>query len=504
MDESPNNDYVNPMPAPAESPDPPVEEASLPPADWRDGAAFGFALVLSLLYWATFSLPAIFSGFGPGLGVPVFVCAFFAAVLVTLGKKTRWRAESVFLMAVSVLLSLCCALYAHEGLTVLNCFIILATASLAVFSLSGQLRSAAFTLRALADTVRLFFIALFGRIDRPFKLLRSRRQVNRAAFLRGAVTAAVTIVILGVVLALLASADMVFESLLPELHTELSGTFIWKIIRTAALTLFISSGLYFIREDTQPKKKSERTPRELHVMPFLFPTALLDVIYLVFCAVQLRYLFGGAEAASMAGGWAEYARTGFFQLVAVAGINLALCLAGADKARFEQKGGLALRLADGLMLLLTAVILLSAARRMQLYILAFGLSVLRIMTLWGMLIIAAGLLMAAWKLYAPDFAFARWFGMLALGSWCLFCLCSPAGMVANYNVNAYLDGRLTSVDVDYLEELTTDAAPALKRLAENDSEYVHRAENALAQLTSIADNVIGWVQMKGSFLYVDK
>ena len=489
MDEPQNKNYVNSNPP-------------TPLPDWRNGATFGFALVLSLLYWAVFSLDAIFmGGFGPGLGVPVFVSAFFAAVLVTLGKKTRWQTDGIFLMAVAVLLSACCALYAYDPLMVLNCFIILATASLATFSLSGHLRSSAFTLRALSDTVRLFFIALFGRIDRPFRLLGSVRKERRGTLRLALITAAVTVLLLGVVLALLASADTVFGGLLPEVHIELSGEFIWKTART--LALFFLSGLFFIREPAAEDKAPQRARRERHIPPFLLPVCALDAIYLVFCAVQLRYLFGGAEAASMAGGWAEYARTGFFQLVAVAAINLALCLAGADRERFAKKGGLALRVADALMLALTAVILLSAARRMQLYILAFGMSVLRIMTLWGMLIIAAGLLMAGWKLFKPEFPFARWFGMLTLGAWCVFCLASPAGMVANYNVNAYLDGRLNTVDVPYLQSLTTDAAPALKRLEANDSRYASRARATL-EYFSTDDYDITWAQLKGSFLYLDK
>jgi len=181
----------------------------------------------------------------------------------------------------------------------------------------------------------------------------------------------------------------------------------------------------------------------------------------------------------MAGGWAEYARTGFFQLVAVAGIDLVLCLLDTDEGRFSSKGGLALRTADAALLLLTAVILVSAWYRMHLYIRAFGLSVLRLMTLWGMLVIAVGLLTAGWKLLRPTFRFWRVFFSVAVASWCLLSLIGPAARVAEYNVDAYLAGRLPQADVDYLEELGCDARPAVERLISASDDYDDEARNAL-------------------------
>ena len=37
-----------------------------------------------------------------------------------------------------------------------------------------------------------------------------------------------------------------------------------------------------------------------------------DRVYAVFCYIQVRYLFGGIETALLQGGYAQYARSGFF------------------------------------------------------------------------------------------------------------------------------------------------------------------------------------------------
>ena len=168
----------------------------------------------------------------------------------------------------------------------------------------------------------------------------------------------------------------------------------------------------------------------------------------------------------MAGGWAEYARSGFFQLVAVAAINLTLCLAGTDGERFASHGGRLLRGLYALLLALTAVILASAFRRMCLYIDAYGLSVLRLLTLWAMAVIAFGILMAGWKLCRPGVSFFRAAGVFALGLWCAMALAGPGRLIANYNADRYLSGELTEVDAGYLRGLGCDALPALRALGE--------------------------------------
>ena len=486
-------DYVNLNKLPAPKP----EE----PPTWRDAAAAILALVLSMLFWRVFSLESIEHGFGPGLGVPVFVLAYFAAVSVMLGG--RFTKGGAALFAAAMLLAVCCALYTHPGFMILNCFIILLLSAMATFSLSGQSRFCVLDIRDIPEAVRLSVLALFTRIDRPFLAagMAGKRNRGSAARIVGAVL--VTLVLLAVVLALLASADMVFGSFFTDIRARLDdlsvGELLWRVLRTVALALFVASGLCFLREPAPETASTGRAPREKHVLPFLLPTAALDIVYVVFCAVQLRYLFGGADAASMAGGWAEYARTGFFQLVAVAVIDLALCVIGTDQSRFSARGGLALRILCAVLLALTAVILASAFCRMRLYIAAYGMSVLRLMTLWGMLVILAGLLAAGWKLVRPAFSFWKVFFTFGLASWCVFCLSNPAGRVADYNVDAFLDGRLKTVDIEYLRELTADARPALERLEAECDEYDREIRNILTEFDRDAhDAAESWTTRKWS------
>ena len=191
-------------------------------------------------------------------------------------------------------------------------------------------------------------------------------------------------------------------------------------------------------------------------------------MHIAFCAVQFAYLFGGAEAAAMQGGWAEYARRGFYQLVLVAAIDLGFVLFCSAKG-----GGTAAEKALSLLICaLTLVILASAFWRMRLYIAAYGLSLLRVMTLWAMAFILLSLALASVKILRPGFKFWPCFAALGLYGWVLFNAAGVDARIADYNVDAYLDGRLPQVDIYYLANLSPSALPALERLnaAEPDAE----------------------------------
>ena len=67
------------------------------PFTWHDAAAPLLALALSALYWDVFGMDQMVDSL-PGIGIPVFVAAFFIAVLVITGIHIA--RESAFLKSV--------------------------------------------------------------------------------------------------------------------------------------------------------------------------------------------------------------------------------------------------------------------------------------------------------------------------------------------------------------------------------------------------------------------
>ena len=452
----------------------PAELEALPapppaPLTWRDAAIPLLALAMAVMYWQNVDWVRLADYSFPHLSVLALVAVHFAAVLTVLGKRAHFTPGSIFCMTAAILLGVSCTLYFNEGFVLINCFVILLVAAMATFGLSGHTQPGQG--RAVLDGIMLTFLALFSKVGRPFRAAGQMRRSGKGNVGHVLLALLIAVPVVGVVVALLASADQVFGSLLVDIRLPEGdwGLSVYRAVRAVITALFAASALYFILEDT-PRESPVKEEKERHALPFLVVTVLLDIVYIIFCAIQIRFLFGGAEAAAMAGGWAQYARSGFFQLVAVAAINLGLCTLGTDEKRFAGKSGAVLRGAFGLLLALTAVILASAFRRMQLYILVYGMSVLRLMTLWAMAVVAVGILAAAWRLCRPGFGFFRVVGGFALGLWCLMNLAGPGRMIADYNVSHYLSGRLEEMDIYYLcSYLDVDALPALRRLAADES-----------------------------------
>lgn len=208
------------------------------------------------------------------------------------------------------------------------------------------------------------------------------------------------------------------------------------------------------------------SPRGLGGTEALVILAVIDVVIGMFVGLQVAYLFGGLDTLVAAGlTYSDYARRGFFELVAAA------CLAGAIVVTLEATvtrrtrpylvGLLAL-------LLLTAVVLVSAAVRLRLYQDAYGWTELRLYVLTTICALAAALA-AMIALALADRM--RWLGhgLAAIGVVALICLnlLAPAAFVATRNVERVIDPSLVppdghaGLDTGYLGFLPDDAIPVL-------------------------------------------
>jgi hypothetical protein len=193
---------------------------------------------------------------------------------------------------------------------------------------------------------------------------------------------------------------------------------------------------------------------------------VLDLLFAAFVVLQVAYLFGGRDTLS-AGGltYADYARRGFFELVAVAVLAIALVvvldLAVGRRTRTQLAASVAL-------LGLTAVVLVSAFVRLRLYQDAYGWTELRFVVavaigwLAAALAIVAGLLLArraAWTLHA--------LGILLLVVIGGTNVVGPQAYVAQRNLERAVNpalvpaGGRTGLDLDYLATLGDEAVPAV-------------------------------------------
>lgn len=442
----------------------------------RDWLSLPGSLALAVLYLHVFGLERLFTHGIPGLGITVFVFALFGLVLAYLGKRARYTLPNILLLAATCLLAAGCSIFGDIYLRILNCFIILAVGALTIFQLSGQAEKPWSRAAVIGETIVLSFTSLFCNIDKPFRAVPPRKE-GRGHGLELLIGGIIAVPVLAIVLSLLISADAVFADMFGSIGDWFMslniGSAVWNVFKTIICALVLFSAVYSLRHHhvrgpSSCEPDAESASKEPGgALAFATVLVLLDIVYAVFVAIQIAFLFGGAETAAISGGYAEYARSGFFQLVAVAAINLAAVLTTCTFGfRMTEKKRPVLRGLAFLLLAMTCVILASAVWRMFLYISVYGLSLLRAMTLWGMLVIAVSLIVAAVKTAKPDTSFFPLFFAFTLSTWIIFNYINIDARIADYNVNAYLDGRLEEIDVDYLRGLSPDVKPALDRLGQ--------------------------------------
>lgn len=151
-------------------------------------------------------------------------------------------------------------------------------------------------------------------------------------------------------------------------------------------------------------------------------TGAFCLLYLLFFAVQSRYLFG-AFTRSLPEGFivSEYARQGFFELCRVMGINFVLLWLVTRVSRRpvrENRPTLILCLILLAESLLFAVVAFS---KLALYIDCFGFTPLRLQSTWLVCVLFAGCLAALWTLLTGKKSFRAWlmFSALSLSFLCL-------------------------------------------------------------------------------------
>ncbi len=200
---------------------------------------------------------------------------------------------------------------------------------------------------------------------------------------------------------------------------------------------------------------------------WLVALGLLNALFATFLAVQLRVLFGGEGYVQDTAGvtYAHYAREGFYQLLAVAFLVLAvIAVAGRRRGKRTGRWPTPVELLLGLLCVLTLVVLASALRRLVgLLEDTYGFTLTRLFghagTLWVGAVLA--LVGVAGAVRRTDLL-PRALVSMSAAAILMFSLADPEGLIARENVARY--ERTGKIDTGYLQTLGADATPALNRL----------------------------------------
>lgn len=266
---------------------------------------------------------------------------------------------------------------------------------------------------------------------------------------------------------LLSAADQVFADWIKNIfNLEEIPEYLFRLFYILIIAGFLV-GVYLkaIHPAKEAQKPSPNTP---WMKTFLGWTesgivlAAVNLLFIVFVVIQMRYLFGGAANISETGyTYAEYARKGFGELVAVAvlslGMYMVLSTITKTPARSAKVGFSVLSV---LLMANVLVILASSLQRLMLYENAYGFSQLRTYThvfiYWLAALILAVVVMELVH-RRGHIAFALLIAVVGFGA--SLAVLNVDGFIVKRNVQRAAAGE--TLDVSYLNALSSDGVPQL-------------------------------------------
>ena len=474
---------LNPMqePVPEPVPEPIPEAAPAPePALIARGRefAFGGALLLTAVLMCNF----IFYG-GLHLAFGIAAAAAIAiswAYLHTSGH--RFGGYEKALLGISILICLGFGRSDATGLKLLMLLFLFLAVNLALCIGAGQNRRSPHGAMSLLDAPRAFYRLGFGNMGQATAgLTAGFRQGGTATRRISAVGTGllISVPILMVMITLLMDADAAFEGLmdlLPEfeleeyLHSALWGVLLACILYSRGVSLAKSA----------KPMEAYRTGKGANALTVNTVLIMVCLVYAVYLLSQLAYFSGGLsgilpEEYTLA----EYARRGFFEMAWLCCLNLTILCSTIWLIRQEKLPRLT-KIAGIFLGAITIFLVLTASAKMFLYIGSYGLTTRRVMTEVIMLWLALTTVLVTVRLFRPGFGYMKAVVLTAMILGTAVLWVDVDTVVAGYNVKAYRSGKLETVDVSYIGELSSAGIPWLMELAEDaDLEVASKALDIL-------------------------
>ncbi len=355
------------------------------------------------------------------------------------------------------------------------------------------------------DALRAVFLMPSASLPALFRALPTGGSGRMKRFFRmlpWILLGLISAVIPTLIVALLLSYDESFRRIIEQIAELDLG---WLVGRLFSFALGVPAAVYgyslFVssRSRKLADKMSGESCREAVKRVGVLPQALICatmtpvlLVYAIFFASQRGYYLSAFTGALPEGLiYSDYAREGFFQLFAVAVINILMLISASLFMKKRSVGKpITLKIYTVVTSVFTLVLIATALSKMALYIGAYGLTHKRVWASWFMLLMAAGFIFVIIGQFAEKFRFNT---ALLIAGFILSAAISFSnigGIVADYNAAAYLDGRLNGVDLAEIYMTGCSGAPALLRIA-NEAEDTETRACAREYLALLSDSALG-------------
>ncbi|MGH4138891.1 DUF4153 domain-containing protein [Clostridium sp.] len=439
----------------------------------------GIAIMLAIIY------ERFFIGKQGGISIPIFYLMFMGFFLWSARGMVAFKKSIGFVIIIpTLLIALNYSIHSNEILNFFNGIMILILTGVSTVliryenikwdNLNFVKKVFSRGVKSIGENSYKPFMFIKGNIMRENKKEISSTKKN---ILKGLV---ISIPLLVVILVLLTSADMVFKNYITNFSFglgeislgKITGHLLVIIIVFIILFSYIWSFKYAFYEGISNKKDIQWEP--VTILTIIF---MINIVYLLFSIVQFSYLYGGgSNFLPQKFTYSEYARKGFFELVAVTLINFTILL---SSMKFLKRDNKKINSISNVFLTLlvafTFNMLFSAHYKMSLYEQTYGFTYLRIfvhlfMFMLFMLFIAA--LIGIWNRKMP---LNKILIVILLSMYILVNYINVDKIIAKNNIDIYYQTQ--KIDVQYFKCLSYDAIPEILKLKDDPNKNVAKEVN---------------------------
>lgn len=407
-----------------------------------------YALIVVLCLYKNFS----------GVTNPVWAMATVAYMLY-LSKKLEknWGIINTFISAIIVLLGISNFVTGNDVIIFFNYVAIIFLIATNVMYLFFDLNKVNVTNHILL--LMQLLLGVLVEMVSPFRQMKAFlknckiKKTDKLVYIIVGVIVAIPVFL--IMLCILVSADGVFANVIKDFGERLSiGAIVENFIGIAIMFLIGYIVPYAFTKHVYSSKLSvkEGNCAEKEPIIAIIVTGAVSLLYILFSAIQIIYLFLGKGTLPTGYTYAEYAREGFFQLLFVSVFNAIMVLICIE---FFKRSNV-LKVILTIVSCCTFVMIASSAYRMAMYIGEYGLTFTRILVLWSLAVITLIIVGLLYKLFRTGFNLFKYSVVVCAICFTALSLSHVDYFIAKYNLNMYSEMEALHEDDLYGDLMSQD------------------------------------------------
>ena len=424
----------------------------------------------------------ILNSFNFGFTVSMFLFVTFAFFYL-FEKKSKGKVFNLFLYISSLLLISSFSLNDDGLIKFITVIYLLFVLVISFAGVSGNITEKDSNYYWFLDSIFKPVTKTFENVFSPFLSIKNSLKNNRLKEYSSVfIGVIVAVPFLFIIIPLLSSSDIAFESVINKIFENTAHIFIALIIDLVLTPVFFSLIFYLKKSPLLEKENAEKYKGKLAVSGINAFLISISFVYLFYLFTQLAYIVDAFKFVLPDDYTAaEFARSGFFQMAVIVFINFVIL--GLTAINVKRNDFKLPKSTKTILLFISAFTIFyisTAIFKMMKYISIYGLTRLRVLTSIFMIMLALIFVIIILKLLFNKIKYIKPIIIVCTLTLLSVSMVNINTVIAEYNYKNFKAGKI-QIDVSQIDSLGVSGIPVLAKLVdESDEEISFKAKEALS------------------------